>query len=530
MNGARTTFRRKGYLLTALAAAVLLAASSGTAYAQSIGFTTTSGTISEDAYLNRNALDAPQRIIVRVDGLPASGSARTGAITGRLGAAITIAPSGAVYMARVDSDSGAFVGEDGTSGADDLTTQFGGDEDNFVIPTTAFEDSDEVELVVAQSEAGVGDANWLDEMIQFKLTVAASGSVSPDLYMLTVEDEDVAPVAKFDGSSFTLTEDTARVLTLDVVEGRRFAGIPAAIDDTDNSDIDGPLSVRVGNFDVVTLGDCPKPGTLLYNRRLVKITLNSGIGDDGWVEPTSDSVFKRTGVLQTVETTHSVSDLADLPPETGDADVTEAVMTLTACEDMAGVMDRQITLTILDTNLRDTRSASDRTRGDITQGPPVVVTLQSDEAAPTLSFSPTDVEIDEGGSTSTVLLAEGMNSGDIGKVKLSVEGDAMVSLMQDGEMLEEMDGHVYVDLGGNSSARLTAMSHSDPDLMDGEMAFKAWKLMEGGTDGAMIGEGYWFKVDVRGSTAVPALPLLGQLLLALFLMAGGARLYRRRQG
>ena len=65
-------------------------------------------------------------------------------------------------------------------------------------------------------------------------------------------------------------------------------------------------------------------------------------------------------------------------------------------------------------------------------------------------------------------------------VKLSVEGDAMVSLMQDGEMLEEMDGHVYVDLGGNSSARLEAMSHSDPDLMDGDMAFKAWKLMEGG--------------------------------------------------
>ena len=23
------------------------------------------------------------------------------------------------------------------------------------------------------------------------------------------------------------------------------------------------------------------------------------------------------------------------------------------------------------------------------------------------------------------------------------------------------------------------MSHSDPDLMDGDMAYKAWKLMEG---------------------------------------------------
>ena len=30
--------------------------------------------------------------------------------------------------------------------------------------------------------------------------------------------------------------------------------------------------------------------------------------------------------------------------------------------------------------------------------------------------------------------------------------------------------------------------------------------------------------------AVPALPLIGQLLLGLFLMGGGARLYRRRQG
>ena len=36
MNGARTIFRRKGYLLTALAAAVLLAASSGTAWAQEV--------------------------------------------------------------------------------------------------------------------------------------------------------------------------------------------------------------------------------------------------------------------------------------------------------------------------------------------------------------------------------------------------------------------------------------------------------------------------------------------------------------
>ena len=43
------------------------------------------------------------------------------------------------------------------------------------------------------------------------------------------------------------------------------------------------------------------------------------------------------------------------------------------------------------------------------------------------------------------------------------------------------------------------MSHSDPDLMDGDMAFKAWKLMEGAAEGVNIGEGYWFKVDVHAA-------------------------------
>ena len=49
MNGVRSISMRKGYLLTALAAAVLLAASSGTAYAQSIGFSGSRATIMEGA-------------------------------------------------------------------------------------------------------------------------------------------------------------------------------------------------------------------------------------------------------------------------------------------------------------------------------------------------------------------------------------------------------------------------------------------------------------------------------------------------
>ena len=111
--------------------------------------------------------------------------------------------------------------------------------------------------------------------------------------------------------------------------------------------------------------------------------------------------------------------------------------------------------------------------------------------------------------------------------RMTLERRAPGEYWGDGFPLEKL---VYVDLGDSNTAALTAMSHSDPDLMDGDTAYKAWKLVEGGTDGANIGDDYWFRVDVVGSTAVPALPLVGQLLLALFLMAGGARLYRRRQG
>ena len=71
MNGSRSTYMRKGYLLTALAAAVLLAASSGTAYAQrTIGFVGSSGSVSETAFSER---PAPWRIrskfTVRASGL-----------------------------------------------------------------------------------------------------------------------------------------------------------------------------------------------------------------------------------------------------------------------------------------------------------------------------------------------------------------------------------------------------------------------------------------------------------------------------
>ena len=521
MNGSRSTYMRKGYLLTALAAAVLLAASSGTAYAQrvTIGFVGTSGEISEKAYLVPNSPEDPQMITVRVQGLR-SGARRVGDIGSSLDTVLitankavnisTISTTGAFNRIEPIARGGVYTVDVGTPPSAD-----GSDVEPGAHPL--LDHADEFVLVVAQSADGAGDTNWLGEKIELKLTVAGTASVSPDIFTLTVAETNVAPVAKFLQPSFTLSEQSARSVELDVAKARG-ADLPDIL--VTDSPFTQMISVRVSNHGAVmfagdTDAECPTRANVAdYNKKLFRFVL-----DDGDWAPTTN--FDNTGVLETLRT---ISDLAGA----NTADEGAAGLMIEGCGDGAGISDPQITLTIMETNL--TGTSATRANGDITIGAPLMVSIDSDEAVPTLSFSPTNVEIDEGGSTSTVLLAEGSNADDVGMVKLSVEGDAMVSLMQDGEMLEEMGGYVYVDLDGNSSARLEAMSHSDPDLMDGDMASKTWKLMEGGTDGADIGEGYWFTVDVRGSTAVPALPLVGQLLLALFLMAGGARLYRRRQG
>ena len=131
-----------------------------------------------------------------------------------------------------------------------------------------------------------------------------------------------------------------------------------------------------------------------------------------------------------------------------------ANFTVEACGDMAGFTDPMITLTIVGTPSPTglVESATKATkRGDVTIGSPLMITIDSDEAAPTLSFSPTDVYIDEGESTETVLIAEGMNATEVGMVKLMVEGDALVSLYHEDTLLEEMDGYVMVDMGNSNT-------------------------------------------------------------------------------
>ena len=124
------------------------------------------------------------------------------------------------------------------------------------------------------------------------------------------------------------------------------------------------------------------------------------------------------------------------------------------------------------------------------------------------------------------IIAEGDLANAVMQVGLEVTGDALLSLWQDGDQLAARGGVTYVvDLGDSTSTVLTIRADEDESLLDGQTKTATLTIVDAA--GADIGDRDAVTVTVRGSTAVPALPLVGRLLLGLFMMAGGARLYRR---
>ena len=479
MNGARSTYMRKGYLFTALAAAVLLAASSGTAYAQtpSVGFVTLSGSVAEEATERPNT-PALLKVKVRATGLPAG--AATGTTTGGEGNTDNRTPR----QKALDA-----LGTITVRLSDIADTLIAGN--NYTAGNRAFDFAEENEITLTISPPTTQDDNWNDETFTMQLQSNLNINTG-SVYTGMVIDDDVAPVAKFTKDSIRLTEDSNTDVSIQVVTGKKNTAIPGAMDSTN---FGAPLEFTALPADAVGIA-CPTTAAPGTNALMIGGAVSSTDDDKGeW------------------ETTANISALT-----------TAAEVTITACDDMSNYRGTTVTLTI------DPMSLASDAAGDITAGPALSIMIESDEEIPTVSFSPTDVVVDEGGSVETVLISEGALGSAVGMVTLSVKaGDALVGLYQGMDKLEaNADGNIVVDLGTSNSARLTAKSYSDPDLNDGDTNFIAWEITD--ADGANIGDGYWFRVDVMGSTAVPALPLLGQLLLALFLMAGGARLYRRRQG
>jgi hypothetical protein len=161
--------------------------------------------------------------------------------------------------------------------------------------------------------------------------------------------------------------------------------------------------------------------------------------------------------------------------------------------------------------------------GGIEGSDAATVTILSGEETPTVTFSKESISIDEGGTETVHLLADGDQGDKVGEVTVSVSGEATIVLEQGGS---QISGGT-VQFGDSANAEVTVRALPDATLEDGEEKMATVTITD--ANDANIGDPRELTVTVTGSTAVPVLPLLGQLILALLLAGGGARFYRRRR-
>ena len=509
MNGARSISMRKGYLLTALAAAVLLAASSGTAYAQSIGFSGTSNSMMEGAAPGMGTPD-PITITINISGLTLEGEAADIDRENGLGVITLEHDADDAYSgqaARADEMRRIWV--DGSSSAVDEARLDENDEHSVAsgkygvshegeIP---YDNNGVITLVIIDP---MGDGNWVDNSFTINIESDKLGiSANPGSYKVTVRDDDVQPIVSFSKTNVALTEGTAVTMgnevsiNVDVPTGTKDANTPAGIDQLSNN-------IRFTASPAGAVVDECDPDS---EKDVIALMLEG-------IDPAPAPSGGGMAPADTWQVTAAAGQVAD-----------SATIGVEACGDMTGFNDEMVTFSFTAMSL----TAMPAGYGDLGAGPDLVVTVRSEgEDAPTVTFATTSIAIDEGDTNTVAIIADGKLGPEVGSVMVSMSGDAMLSLWQGMDMLEATDGMYAVDLGGSANTILTISADSDRALEDG-MTSSATLTIES-ANGALIGDRDSLTVTVSGSTAVAALPLLAQLLLALFLMAGGARLYRRRQG
>ena len=470
MNGARSTYMRKGYLLTALAAAVLLAASSGTALAQSVGFVGQAGEVEENASA---AVDTPAALTVTVratdvERTNADGTVRTdiaGADDDQLGK-VTLAFTG---------DIAVMMGTTAIITGDQISA--------------GFADSDDVKLTILPTTAAT-DTDWANDTALLTLGSSNTATNLPQkTFSITIDDDETAAVVAFTPGSISLTEASRTDVSVAFAEGAVDAGVPAGA-----SSHTGVITLTVSPAGAVGLGKtagCDTEGAAVY------------------VDGLTGAAASAAGTTITATNTYGSLGTAAVSLEIG------------ACSDMSGFQDPIVSLGF------EAESLASATVGDLTAGAALQIRVQSDEEVPVVGFVPTALALNEGESNTVSIYADGETGAEVDTVTVSVTGDAMLSLMGDAVTAQD-DGWYAIDMTGTANVRFMVVSESDRALEDGMTATATLTITD--ANGATIGDDDTVSVTVNGSTAVPALPLVGQLLLALFLMLGGARLYRRRQG
>ena len=541
MNVARSTFVRRGYLLTALAVAVLLAASSGTAWAQTIGFRQSRATLEEGAS-TAPATAVPLKVTISRSGNfdkpdDDTDEDRDPQVTFRDFIANT-ANHLALEVVEYDGVSSPttvpfrITARSGDATSDTVTSSttagsFGFRADASRSNTDGVATTIELTIENVTSDASDPDDNdWNPETLVLKLHAVAAFNMhltsnadgaprrnvrfSTRQLTVTVEDDDPMPKLKFTPPGIQLAEGNMLTMTAGVGVGAGGRGpLP-----TGDESIRATLAGFTGANEDVLLSVSPPDavGTL--------IQIWKDADDDGILDPGE-------GIESDGRGGYNIGKIGDDGEDTtpdGAVGAVESVdddgieLTIKAI-DVSGFRDEQITFTLME-GRRERQKAA---RGGIDDSDPATVTLLSGEETPTVTFSKESVSIDEGGMETVHILADSDQGDKVGSVAVSVSGDATIVLEQGGS---QISGGT-VQFGGSANAELTIRALPDLTLEDGEEKMATVTITS--ASGANIGDPRSLTVTVIGATNVPVLPLLAQLLLALLLTAGGARLYRRRQ-
>ena len=536
MNVTRSTLMRRGHVLTALTVAALLAGSAGSAWAQTIGFRTSRATLEEGASTNA-ATPAPLKVTITRSG-------------------IFDKPDGEDEGTAPDATLAAFVGDnpthlalevveyDGqpTSGAVPFTiTARSGDTGSWTVtPLTTGSTvsgsfgfgaetsrtdkvANTIELTIGNSDPDDGD--WNPETLVLKLhaipaldthltsndTDATPRTVrfSTRQLTVTVEDDDPMPKLKFSPPGIQLAEGNMLTMTAGVgIGGGGRGSLP-----TGTESIRATLAGFTGAREDVLLSVSPPEAV----GTLIQIWRDDG---DGMLE-------QGEGIEPDGQGRYNIGkigdDGSDATPDGAvgavNSDDDDGITLTIKAIDVSGFRDERITFTLMEGRTEAQKLA----RGGIDDSDPATVTLLSGEETPTVTFSTESVTMNEGDTETVHLLADGEQGDQVGAVAISVSGDATIVLEQGGSPIS---GGV-VQFGDSANAELTIRSLEDVRLEDGEEKMATVTITD--ASGANIGDPRTLTITVVGSTAVPVLPLVGQLLLGLLLTAGGARLYRRRQ-